>query len=260
MIYKNSNLKKKYNPSLPIISIITVIYNDKLYLEETILSVINQKYQNIEYIIIDGGSSDGSIDIIKKYQHKINLWISEKDEGIYDAMNKGFQLANGEWINFMNSGDTFASNEVVSNIPFNKLQKFSMIHGSSNIFNEDRRFVKKLNSLICNKLNLTVFGSRTVCHQAIFYNAKVKFHYPKKYFLKGELYSYFQYIKHGSAIRLNSVICNYYLGGLGMTNDQLNTKEKWEVLKEEVGFFRYFHLPIHIYSRIRLFFLKNNKK
>lgn len=259
MIYKNSNLKKKFDPTLPIISIITVVYNDKLYLEETIFSTINQKYQNIEYIIIDGGSSDGSLDIIKKYQHKINIWISEKDRGIYDAMNKGFKIASGEWINFMNSGDTFVSNDVIHKIHFKNFQRFSMIYGSSNIFNESRKFIKKLDSLICNKVNLTLFGTRTVCHQAIFYNAKIKFHYPMRYFLKGELYSYFEYIKHSPALRINFVICNYYLGGAGMINNKLNTKEKWEVLKEQVGFLRYLHLPVHIYSKIRLFFVKNKK-
>lgn len=79
----------------------------KSNLEKTILSVLNQTYSNIEYIIIDGGSTDGTIDIIKRYDDKITYWQSEPDNGIYDAMNKGIQKANGEWINFMNAGDLF---------------------------------------------------------------------------------------------------------------------------------------------------------
>ena len=90
----------------PTISIITVSYNSKNVIEETILSVINQTYEKIEYIIIDGGSTDGTIDIIKKYENQITHWISEPDFGIYDAMNKGIGLANGNWVNFMNCGDT----------------------------------------------------------------------------------------------------------------------------------------------------------
>ena len=89
------------------ITIITVSYNAATSIEPTILSVINQTYPNIEYIVIDGGSNDGTVDIIKKYQNKISYWVSEPDKGIYDAMNKGIRMATGDWINFMNAGDTF---------------------------------------------------------------------------------------------------------------------------------------------------------
>ena len=92
-----------------IISVITVCYNAKSNLEKTILSVLNQTYSNIEYIIIDGGSTDGTIDIIKRYDDKITYWQSEPDNGIYDAMNKGADMATGEWINYMNAGDCFYS-------------------------------------------------------------------------------------------------------------------------------------------------------
>jgi len=99
-----------------LISIITVVYNGEKYLEETIRSVINQTYDNVEYIIIDGGSSDGTLDIIKKYEDQIDYWISEKDKGIYDAMNKGVDVVSGEWINFMNAGDMFYDDKVLINI------------------------------------------------------------------------------------------------------------------------------------------------
>ena len=95
-----------------LISVITVCYNAENNLERTILSVLNQTYSNIEYIIIDGGSTDGTIDLIKKYADKITYWQSETDKGIYDAMNKGIQKATGEWINFMNAGDLFSSTTI----------------------------------------------------------------------------------------------------------------------------------------------------
>jgi len=90
----------------PLISIITISYNSCLTIEDTILSVINQTYPHIEYIVIDGGSKDGTVDIIKRYENKISYWISEPDKGIYYAMNKGIAATTGEWINFINCGDS----------------------------------------------------------------------------------------------------------------------------------------------------------
>ncbi|MFC4211320.1 glycosyltransferase family 2 protein [Pedobacter lithocola] len=97
----------------PKISIITPSYNQGNYLEETILSVINQNYPNLEYIVIDGGSTDNSIDIIKKYQDKIKYWISEKDGGQSEAINKGFKIATGEIIAWINSDDMYGKNTFI---------------------------------------------------------------------------------------------------------------------------------------------------
>lgn len=100
----------------PLISVVTISYNAVATIEQTILSVINQTYKNIEYIIIDGGSTDGTVDIIKRYSDRISYWISEPDKGIYDAMNKGVEKASGYWINFMNSGDTFYNRDTINDI------------------------------------------------------------------------------------------------------------------------------------------------
>lgn len=91
----------------PLVSVITVVYNNVSMIEKTICSVINQSYKNIEYIIIDGGSSDGTLEIINKYRNKIAHFVSERDHGIYNAMNKGIKLASGEIIGIINSDDTY---------------------------------------------------------------------------------------------------------------------------------------------------------
>ncbi|MCW3788631.1 glycosyltransferase family 2 protein [Plebeiibacterium sediminum] len=104
------------NHNTPKISIVTVVYNGAQTIEATINSIINQTYKNIEYIIVDGDSNDGTQDIIKSYESEISKWISEPDKGIYDAMNKGIDLSTGDYIWFMNSGDEIADLTVLEEI------------------------------------------------------------------------------------------------------------------------------------------------
>lgn len=145
------------------VTIVTVVYNGEDYLEETILSVINQTYKNIEYIVIDGGSKDKTLDIIKKYENNISYWSSEPDKGIYDAMNKGIIKATGEWINFMNAGDSFCNDDVLSKI-FNELSDsdIDIIYG-----NTQGRKENKLKQYIPASLNL-LKKRMPFCHQSSF--------------------------------------------------------------------------------------------
>lgn len=124
---------KKDIPGCPLLSIITICLNSGKYLEETIKSVINQTYDNIEYIIIDGGSTDNTLDIIQKYENKIDYWVSENDDGIYDAMNKGIDLATGKWLNFMNAGDRFYENNTIERIFLRKNYDVDFIYGDCEI-------------------------------------------------------------------------------------------------------------------------------
>ena len=102
---RKRGLFKSALPSKPLITVITVVFNGEETLEETIASVINQSYDNVEYIIIDGESTDKTLDIIQKYDGVIDYWVSEKDKGIYDAMNKGLSLFLGDYVIHINAGD-----------------------------------------------------------------------------------------------------------------------------------------------------------
>lgn len=123
------NNVKVAHPLKPLVSIITVVYNGEQYLEQTILSVLNQTYLNIEYIIVDGGSKDRTVDIIKRYEDQIDYWVSEPDKGIYDAMNKGISLATGELIGIINSDDWYESYCVEEIVELFRQHQESIIYG-----------------------------------------------------------------------------------------------------------------------------------
>jgi glycosyltransferase involved in cell wall biosynthesis len=114
---------------MPIISIVTIVFNDSSGIENTIKSVLNQDFEDIEYIVKDGESTDGTKDIISSYEKDIDLIISDRDNGIYDAMNQAIDVASGEWIIFMNSGDSFISPNTLS-LLYSKRSDASVIYGS----------------------------------------------------------------------------------------------------------------------------------
>jgi len=120
--------------NLPLVSVVTVVLNGEKYIENTILSVTGQTYGRIEYIIIDGESTDGTLDIIKKYENHIDHLVSEPDYGIYDAMNKAIDIAAGRWINFMNCGDAYDNKDIIKTI-------FSEIPADVDVIYGDTRFV-----------------------------------------------------------------------------------------------------------------------
>jgi glycosyltransferase involved in cell wall biosynthesis len=129
----------------PCISVITVVFNGETTLEGTIESVLSQTYPNIQYIVVDGGSKDRSLEIIHSYKERIDRWVSEPDKGIYDAMNKGVAMATGEWIIFMNAGDCFYSPMAISDIFLGSAFKGSdIIYGDCDLLyaNGDRRVLK----------------------------------------------------------------------------------------------------------------------
>src|ERR1700744_2808717 len=122
-----------FNPTL---SVIAIIYNNARDIERTMLSVLNQTYPNIEYIIIDGKSNDGTLDIISQYKNRIGKLISEKDEGIYDAMNKGLAQATGGYVIFMNSGDEFYDKDTVKAV-FGSAPDADIYYGETEMINDD---------------------------------------------------------------------------------------------------------------------------
>ena len=125
------------------VSIITVVYNGIAHLEQTIQSVLGQTYANIEYIIIDGGSNDGTVELIKKYDDKIAYWISERDNGIYDAMNKGIAKATGDIIGLINADDWYEPNAVQTVVKTFDTTTADVVHGSMRIIQYEKADFEK---------------------------------------------------------------------------------------------------------------------
>ena len=199
------NTEDKFMIFLPLITVITVVFNGVKTIEETIQSVVNQTYPNIEYIIIDGGSTDGTQDIIKKYGGVIDYWVSEPDNGIYDAMNKGIDLSKGDWILFLNSDDKFSNNNIFKSIFSNFIEKETMLV-FGNIYYNSGKFVKS-------SLNKKILIHNTVHHQASFYNKLLFYNF--RYDLNYKIVSDYElnliiYLKKYRTKHINNIIsyCN----------------------------------------------------
>lgn len=122
---------KASSKNKPLVTIITVVFNGASYLEDTIKSVMNQTYDNVEYIIIDGGSTDGTLGIIKKYENQIDYWVSEADSGIYNAWNKGLTLVSGDIIGFLNADDYYDLRTIESIVPFFIDNRYQITYGNT---------------------------------------------------------------------------------------------------------------------------------
>lgn len=214
--------KKSYE-NKPLISIITVVYNGEKYLEETIQSVINQTYDNVEYIIIDGGSTDGTLDIIKKYKNQIDYWVSEKDSGIYDAMNKGIQSALGKWINFMNAGDKFFATVTIS--------KFISCKDDADLVYSDTLYS---NNTLC----ICDIKRNRIIHQSLFY--KKSLHEEVGYYLVGKGitisdYLFFMLSKSKKWKKIDDIIAVYEIEGVSSNINHFKQKIAVDLIFNNTG-------------------------
>jgi len=143
-IYFSEEIIFKKNSFFPKISIVTTSFNQKQFIERTILSVLNQNYPNLEYIIIDGGSTDGSISIIKKYEKYLTFWVSEKDRGQSEGLNKGFKRATGEIVGWQNSDDIYLQGSFLKIVNlFKKSLKTDVVYGNRFDIDENENIIRE---------------------------------------------------------------------------------------------------------------------
>lgn len=223
---------------LPKISVITVVYNDVENIGGTIKSVVNQTYKNFEYIVIDGNSDDGTVDVIKKYDKEITFWVSEKDKGIYDAMNKGIKKSKGDLLYFLNSNDFFFNNSVLQDIVKKYLgkDKPDILHG--------RLFFKYNDSLKRDTFSEKLIpeerlpNGSSLYHQAAFIKKQtfdVLGLYDTNYAIAGD-YEFFCrcFVNNLSIVCIDNVITIFNCGGRGF-NKEIGYKEVSEIAKKYFG-------------------------
>ena len=153
------------------VTVVTAVLNDAGHIEQTILSVISQTDIEIEYIIVDGGSKDGTLELIGKYKDKISLLISEPDRGVYDAMNKGIKYSTGDFVYFLNSGDVLLNPSILSKIKLEELkEKNAIIYGNVVVAYGNIEALEKPRPFFNSKMKFKGIG---ICHQSMFFPGKL---------------------------------------------------------------------------------------
>jgi len=244
----------------PLISIITVCYNSEKYIKDTIESVLMQTYKNIEYIIIDGGSTDRTLEIVKRYEPKFKgkmRWISEKDEGLYEAMNKGISLAKGELIGIINSDDWYnlRALEIIASkydehtdIYYGDIYKVRKI--------DHKLFIKKIDG---NKLNL-LKKKMSIHHPSCFVNRKwyKKIKYDNKYKLSSDYKFVLESYINGATFQYVNFPFSYMrLGGVSNLKRTLGLKEDMLIRKEISG--KKFTKVEYFFSLSKLYYYRLRK-
>lgn len=225
----------------PLFSIITVTYHAESVLEETILSVVSQTYHNIEYIIVDGASKDRTLSIVNKYRDRIQAVVSEPDKGLYDAMNKGLKMAKGEYVCFLNAGDTFHEDDTLQLI-VHQLNKSNVlpdvIYGETALVDAQRHFVRMRRLQTPDTLNWKSFRQgMLVCHQAFIAKRAVAETYDLNYRFSADFDWCIRVMKKASFLHNTRLTLIDYLDeGMTTKNRKASLKERFRIMAKHYGY------------------------
>jgi glycosyltransferase involved in cell wall biosynthesis len=220
----------------PVLSVITIVYNNVLDIECTMLSVLNQTYPDIEYIVVDGLSTDGTLDIIKRYENRIAKLISEKDEGIYDAMNKGLAAATGDYVLFMNSGDEFYANDTVANV-FASADDADIYYGETEMINDKGESLGQRRHKVPESFTWRSFKhGMSVSHQAIYIRRSLTEPYDLQYQLSADIDWIIRSARKAKKIvNVNRYVAKYLVGGMSKTKHRQSLSERFAIMKRYYG-------------------------
>jgi len=235
----------------PSVAIITVVFNDVGHIGETIERIVSIDYPSIEYIIIDGGSTDGTVDVIRKYEKHVSKWVSEPDKGLYDAMNKGLSYAKSEYVMFVNSGDSLYDSDTLKEV-MNSFGPADVYYGHTVIIGEDGKLIGGRRLKAPKKLRLrSMLMGMIVCHQALIVRRSIAPLFNTSYKLAADYDWTIGVLKKASiVINTNRVLARFLDGGKSKKHIKIALRERFRIMRGEFGVV--LSLLMHVWFAIRL--------
>lgn len=220
----------------PVLSIITIVYNNVAHIERTLRSIVVQDYANIEYIVVDGASTDGTLEVIHEYQQHITKLLSEKDEGIYDAMNKGLRLASGDYVLFMNSGDELYAPNTVSNI-FQTAPDADIYYGETEMIDAHGKRLGRRRHKTPENFSWKSFKyGMSISHQAIYIKKNICGFYDTRYQLSADIDWILTAVKKANSIvNTHQYVAKYLVGGMSKKRHFKSLKERFHIFTKHYG-------------------------
>ncbi|RZJ63809.1 MAG: glycosyltransferase [Flavobacterium sp.] len=245
---------------MPKLTVITIVYNNVRDIERTINSVLNQTYPKIEYIIIDGKSTDGTLDIIEKYRSKVSKIVSEPDKGIYDAMNKGLALATGDYVLFMNSGDEIFDEHTVQDI-FDSAPGADIYYGETEMYNDNWQSLGRRRHEAPEQFDWKSFKyGMSISHQAIYIKRSIVAPYDLSYKYSSDIDWIIKAAKKASSIvNVHRYVAKYLVGGMSKKKHRESLKERFNIFTKYYGLIPNIINHIIIAVNLAFYFVKHQR-
>ncbi|WP_285060364.1 glycosyltransferase family 2 protein [Pedobacter ginsengisoli] len=244
----------------PKLSVITIVYNNVKDIERTMLSVLNQTYRNIEYIIIDGGSKDGTVEVIGKYRPRLARFLSEPDNGIYDAMNKGLTLATGDYVLFMNSGDEIYAPETVTEV-FESAAAADIYYGETEMYNEQWESLGQRRHCAPEIFNWKSFRyGMSISHQAIYVKRSLAQPFDLRYKYSSDIDWIIRAAKNASSIvNTHMYVAKYLVGGISKKKHFASLRERFRIFSKYYGLIPNLINHVFIAGNLAMYFVRHRR-
>jgi len=245
---------------MPKLTVITIVYNNVRDIERTIKSVLNQSYKKIEYIVIDGASTDGTLEVVNTYKDQISKIVSEPDKGIYDAMNKGLSLAKGDYILFMNSGDEIYDTQTVEDI-FASAPWADIYYGETEMYDDNWQSLGQRRHEAPEQFDWTSFKlGMSISHQAIYIRRNLAEPYDLQYKYSADIDWIIKAAKKASNIvNVHRYVAKYLVGGMSKKKHAESLKERFRIFSKYYGLIPNIFNHIRIACNLAFYFVKHRK-